>query len=90
MEYKKPFDQLYDPHKKAQDAIDHAREVRENRIAELGLKKAESGPHLIADGALRRCSACGYPFQSDEKPSISVAFAAHLLKAHTPRSASAD
>jgi hypothetical protein len=23
MEYKQPFDQLYDPHKKAQEAIDH-------------------------------------------------------------------
>ena len=84
MEYKKPFDQLEDPHKKAQDAIDHARDVREKRIAELGPKKAESEPHLIADGSLQRCSACGYPFQSDEKPSMSVAFAAHLLKVHNP------
>ena len=89
MEYKQPFDQLYDPHKKAQDAIDHAREVRENRIAELGSKQAQSEPHLITDGTLRRCSACGYPFQSDEKPSMSVAFAAHLLKAHKPGSESA-
>jgi len=50
MESKKPFDQLYDPHKKAQDAIDHAREVREMRLASL--------PHLITDGNLRRCSVC--------------------------------
>ena len=39
-------------------------------------------PHLIADGTLKRCSACGYPFPADIHPSMSVAFANHLLKAH--------
>jgi len=36
MESKKPFDQLYDPHKRPQDAADHAREVREKKLAALG------------------------------------------------------
>jgi hypothetical protein len=82
MENKKPFDQLYDPHKKAQDAIDHAREVREKRIAALSHNKAETELRLIADGNLQRCSVCGYPFPADVRPSMTVAFAEHLLKAH--------
>lgn len=81
MEYKKPFD-LEDPHKKAQDAIDHARDVREAKMVELGKKKTE--PRLIADGNLQRCSVCGYPFPADVHPSMSVAFAEHLLKVHQP------
>jgi hypothetical protein len=80
MESKKPFDQLEDRHKKAQDAIDHAREVREKKIAGLGEKKAE--PRLIADGDLQRCSVCGYSFPADVHPSMSVAFSDHLRKAH--------
>jgi hypothetical protein len=39
-------------------------------------------PHLIADGNLKRCSICRCPFRSDVKPSMSVAFADHLSKAH--------
>jgi hypothetical protein len=80
MEYKKPFDQSEDRHKKAQDAIDHAREVREKKVAGLGEKKAE--PRLIADGDLQRCSVCGHQFESDVQPSMSVAFADHLCKVH--------
>jgi hypothetical protein len=44
--------------------------------------KQEIPPHLIPDGNLQRCSACGYPFPADVHPSMSVAFAEHLLKAH--------
>lgn len=76
-----PFAQ--NAHDKAQDAIDHAREVRENKISN-GKKQVVSEPHLIADGKLQRCSVCGYPFQADEKPSMSVAFAEHFMKAHQP------
>jgi len=79
MESKSPFD-LEDPHKKAQDAIDHAREVREKKIADR--QRGASEPRLIADGSLKRCSVCGYPFPADVHPSMSVAFADHLLKAH--------
>lgn len=82
MENKKPFDQLYDPHKKAQDAIDHARDVREKRIADMGHNRVESEPRLIAEGNLQRCSVCGYPFPADVHRSMAVAFAEHLLKAH--------
>ena len=82
MEHNKPFD-LYDPHKKAQDAIDHATEVRKERLAHLG-DKAPRSPHLIADGNLQRCSVCGYPFAPDVQPSMSVAFSDHLSKAHKP------
>jgi hypothetical protein len=82
MESKKPFDELHDPHKKAQDAIDHARDVREKRIADLAHNKADSEPHLIAYGNLQRCSVCAYPFAADTRPSVTVAFAEHLLKSH--------
>ena len=88
MEYKRPFDQLEDPHKKAQDAIDRAREVREQKITDRDRIKKE--PHLIADGKLKRCSVCGYPFQPDEKPSMSVAFEEHLSKAHKSDRTSED
>jgi hypothetical protein len=46
-------------------------------------------PQLVADGNLKRCSVCGYPFQPDVKPSMSVAFADHLL-AHKPGQMSED
>lgn len=82
MEYERPFDQLYDPHRKAQDAIDHARDVREKRIADLNHKKAETEPRVIADGNLQRCSVCCDPFLADVHPSMTVAFAEHFLKAH--------
>ena len=75
MESKRPFD-LEDPHKKAQDAIDHAREVREKRLA--------GRPHLISDGDLQRCSVCRYVFFRDAKPSVDAAFVEHLSKAHRP------
>jgi hypothetical protein len=41
-------------------------------------------PHLIADGNIKRCSVCGYPFPADVHPSMGVAFADHLSKAHKP------
>jgi hypothetical protein len=82
MESKKPSDQLCDPHKKAQDAIDHAREVREQKIDDR--RKTVSEPHLLTDGSLRRCSICGYPFPEGIKPSMSVAFAEHMSRAHQP------
>ena len=83
MEHKSPLN-LEDPHKKAQDAIDRAREVREKKIADLDKKRTESEPRLIADGNLERCSVCGYPFPADVHPSMSVAFAEHLRTAHKP------
>src|SRR5208337_810073 len=90
MEYKKPFDQLYDPHKKAQDAIDHAREIREKKALSGFSKRAAPVPHLITDGNLKRCSVCGYPFQPDVQPSVSVAFADHLSRAHKPGQTNED
>jgi rubrerythrin len=81
-----PFAQ--NAHDKAQDAIDHAREVREKKIADH--RKTVSEPHLIADGNLKRCSVCGYPFEADVKPSMSCAFAEHVLKTHQPGQTSED
>jgi len=75
-----PFGQS--AHDKANAAIEHARDVREKRIADQDPNKAE--PRLIADGDLRRCSVCGHPFESDVQPTMSVAFAEHLRKAHKP------
>jgi hypothetical protein len=81
MELKEPVNPFaQNAHDKAQDAIDHAREIREKKVAELGRRKTD--PRLVADGNLQRCSTCGYPFPSDVKPSMSVAFGEHLLKAH--------
>ena len=64
MEHKKPHNPFEDPHKRAQDAIDHARDVREERLTHTG-DKSHRSPHLIAEGALQRCSVCGYPFPED-------------------------
>ena len=53
-------------------------------------KKNKSEPYLIRDGNLERCSVCGYPFQTDVRPSMSVAFAEHLSKAHQPGQTTED
>ena len=84
IQYKEPTRNPFaqSAHDKAQEAIDRAREIRERNIADRGRSKAE--PHLIAEGKLLRCSLCSYPIQPDEKPSVSVAFAEHLLSAHPP------
>ncbi len=97
MESKKRLNRFEEVHKKAQDAIAHARQIRE-KDAERRKKKQKTkpsakgstvpnsrpSPELIADGNRKRCSVCGYPFQQDVKPSMRVAFAGHLLKAHDP------
>jgi hypothetical protein len=54
------------------------------------MAKDELPPRLVAAGNMKRCSVCGYPFQQDVKPSMSVAFAEHLLKAHKPGQTSKD
>ena len=88
MENKNPVNPFaQDAHEKAQAAIDHATEVRTRTAEELRKKHAEKAlreAHLIDDGQLKRCSVCKYPFSSDVKPSLTVAFAEHLLKAHAP------
>jgi hypothetical protein len=90
MEHKEPTYPAQDPHQKAQDAIDHAREVRENKLSEAGKKRAAPVPHLVADGTLQRCSVCGYSFGPDLGPSREAAFADHVLKAHRPGQTSED
>ena len=56
MEHKEPANPfVQNAHDKAQNAIDHAREVREKKIAKLEGKNTE--PRLVADGNLQRCSA---------------------------------
>jgi hypothetical protein len=89
MEYKKPFYQLEDPHKKAQDAIDHAREVREEKLTGLG-RKTVPAPHLISDGHEKRCSVCKHPFVQDGVHSIEAAFAKHVSAHHKPGQATED
>jgi hypothetical protein len=90
MEHKEPTRNPFaqNAHDKAQDAIDHARGVREQKLADRDKSKAE--PRLIADGKLQRCSVCGCPFHADEKPSMSVAFAEHLMEVHGPGQTSKD
>ena len=46
--------------------------------------------HLIADGDVKRCSVCGYPFPADVMASIDTAFAEHLRKAHKPGQTTED
>ena len=52
--------------------------------ASIVAEEEETLPHLITDGKLQRCSVCGYPFQADVRPSMSVAFAEHLMNGHKP------
>jgi hypothetical protein len=84
MEPKEPVYPPQNPHEKAQNAIDHARDLRERRLANLGKSRVAGEPHLIADGKLERCSVCGHPFDADVRPSMTVAFAEHLSNAHQP------
>ena len=76
-------------HEKADAAIEHAGQVREKAEEDRRRRQAEivsrSEPGLIRDGNLERCSVCGHPFDTDVKPSMSVAFAEHLRTAHMPR-----
>jgi hypothetical protein len=93
MEHKKPFQSFaQEAHNKAQAAIDHATEVRtgEAELRKKRVEKASRYPRLIVGGNLKRCSVCGYPFPEDIRPSMSVAFAEHVLKAHKPGQASED
>lgn len=53
-------------------------------------KRKLAEPHLIPDGNLQRCSVCGYPFETDVRPSMSAAFAEHLSKAHKPGQTTED
>lgn len=87
MEYTKPFDQLEDPHKKAQDAIDHAREIREIKVAGLGKKKGKPrfgrrprailyGPAVLHE---RRCIAAR-ALQRSRNPNL------YPITLSTPRS----
>jgi hypothetical protein len=53
-------------------------------------KKQQSAPHLIADGDVKRCSVCGYPFPADVMAFIDTAFAEHLRTAHKPGQTTED
>jgi hypothetical protein len=47
-------------------------------------------PHLIDDRGVKRCSVCKMPFLPDAQPSLSKAFAEHVIKAHRPGQTSED
>jgi hypothetical protein len=88
MEPKEPVYPPQNSYDKAEDSINRARDARKRKLANLG--KSDTAPRLIADGKLERCSVCGYPFNADVRPSMSVAFAEHLLKAHQPGQTTED
>jgi hypothetical protein len=67
-----------DPEKQAEK--DRKDAARTKQISEAVERRPP--PHLISSGNLKHCSVCGHPFQPDVKPSMSVAFADHLRKAH--------
>ena len=58
----------------------------------LGMARTKLPPHLMTDRSnnVKRCSVCGHPFESDAQPSVSKAFAEHVLKAHRPGQTSED
>lgn len=103
MDNEKPLNPFQEVHKRAREAADRAREVRE-KDSTIRQKRAEEEavregfdrpssklpPRLIADGNLQRCSICEYPFPGDVRPSMTVAFAEHLLKAHQPGQTTED
>jgi len=75
------------PRERADAAIERARQVREKAEEDRRRKRqaeivSHSEAHLVSYGLLNRCSVCGYAFPADVKPSLSVAFADHLAKAH--------
>lgn len=39
-------------------------------------------PHLVAQGIIKRCSACNHPFPLDVQPSLSRAFRKHVEEVH--------
>ena len=41
-------------------------------------------PHLIDYQGARRCSICKMPFPTDAEPSLSKAFAEHVITNHRP------
>jgi hypothetical protein len=95
MERKARFDPFAQTaHDKADAAIERARQNREQAAADLRRRQAErtshSEPCLVRDGNLERCSVCGHPFADDVRPSMSVAFAEHLNKAHRPAQGAED
>ena len=65
-------------------------ETRTSGITPASTMPDEELPRLIADGNLQRCSACGYPFPADVRPSMSVAFAEHLMNGHKPEQTRKD
>jgi hypothetical protein len=68
---------------KSDKAQRHADQL-ENKAFRRPDQNQKKHPHLTTDGKLQRCSVCGYPFEPDVQPSMSVAFADHLSKAHQP------
>jgi len=85
-------------HRMVQERRDEIREAQQ-ADSERRAKKAEERPNaripiappfLIPSGNLRRCSVCGYPFAADAQPSMGLAFAEHLVKAHQPGQTTED
>lgn len=60
-----------------------------HRDDNVHVSESEPQPRLIDDRGTKRCSVCKMPFQPDAKPSVHVAFAEHVLKAHPPGQTSA-
>jgi hypothetical protein len=67
----------------AQDRKDAA---RMKPMGEATLATGRREPHLLTDGRLQRCSVRNQPFFPDEKPSVAIAFAKHVLAHHEPSS----
>jgi|SRR5271157_5909540 len=73
---------------KAQRQADHLEGKASRRPAQN--QKVSREPHLIADGDVKRCSVCGYPFPADVMASIDTALALHLRTAHKPGQTTED
>jgi hypothetical protein len=64
--------------------------IREPHNARKKAATSASPAHLIDDEGVKRCSMCTMAFPDDVRPSMSVAFAEHIRKAHKPGQTTED
>jgi hypothetical protein len=87
MEHKQhtnPFAQS--AHEKAQGAIDQATNVRATAAEKVreSHEKSHREAYLIDDAGTKRCSVCKLAFDTDVKPSLTVAFTKHVSGIQQP------
>jgi hypothetical protein len=51
-------------------------------LARMLMTTTRMPAHIVHENAAKRCSVCKMPFPPDSEPSVSKAFAEHVLKTH--------